>query len=381
MVKKVQDETKGKHICGIYVIECLINGKIYIGQSQNIYYRWKKHKEVLRRNKHFNRELQEDWNRFTEDDFKFSLLEECSVEELDDREIYWIAELHATIDGYNIAKGGKEHGNANCVLTNEQVLEIIKRFQAGECNVFISRDLNISANAISGIRNRKVWCHLTNGIEWDFPNATNTQYRPKRKIDLYLKDGSFVKTFDSINDASKETGITISSIYLACTGVNHTSRKKYVWRFHNEPFDKYPIKRPDYVSVDQYDKDWNYIATYETMKDAANSTGVKYASIAGVIHGQWYTSGGYHWLRHGEKPSVNVIKKRKRWVSVNQYDSNWNYIATFETIKQASDATGINASGISGVIKGRYKTAGGFYWLRYEENNIINQIKDNENNL
>ena len=195
MVKKVQDETKGKHICGIYVIKCLINGKIYIGQSQNIYYRWRKHKEALRRNKHFNWELQEDWNRFTEDDFKFSLLEECSVEELDDKEIYWIAELHATIDGYNIAKGGKEKGNANRKITEEQALEIIKRLQLGEYTVDISKELNVSVGVIQGIKHRKSWCYLSDEIEWDFPNATHQKYINGKPVDLYLKDGTFIKSY------------------------------------------------------------------------------------------------------------------------------------------------------------------------------------------
>ena len=31
-------------ICGIYKITNLVNGKVYIGQSQDIYSRWKEHK-------------------------------------------------------------------------------------------------------------------------------------------------------------------------------------------------------------------------------------------------------------------------------------------------------------------------------------------------
>lgn len=43
---------------GIYAIHNKINGKFYIGQSVNIQYRWKQHKNALKSNKHENKHLQ-----------------------------------------------------------------------------------------------------------------------------------------------------------------------------------------------------------------------------------------------------------------------------------------------------------------------------------
>ena len=75
---------------GIYAIKNKVSGKIYIGQSTNIENRWYKHKTSLRHNYHGNYHLQCSWNKYGEDSFEFSVLEECEKDKLDEREIYWI---------------------------------------------------------------------------------------------------------------------------------------------------------------------------------------------------------------------------------------------------------------------------------------------------
>lgn len=50
---------------------------IYIGSSVNIYKRWSNHCWQLRNNKHSNRYLQNAWNKYGEQNFKFEILELC----------------------------------------------------------------------------------------------------------------------------------------------------------------------------------------------------------------------------------------------------------------------------------------------------------------
>ena len=45
---------------GIYKITNLKNGKVYIGQSQNIYFRRKQHFTALRAHRHENTQMQTD---------------------------------------------------------------------------------------------------------------------------------------------------------------------------------------------------------------------------------------------------------------------------------------------------------------------------------
>ena len=67
-----------------YQIINLINNKVYIGITEKTCEeRWKKHIYLLKNNKHPNWLLQEDWNNFGQENFKFIEYEsfEGSLEE------------------------------------------------------------------------------------------------------------------------------------------------------------------------------------------------------------------------------------------------------------------------------------------------------------
>lgn len=93
---------------GIYMIKNMINNKVYIGQAVNIERRWHDHISELNENKHINTHLQRAWNKYGSNNFIFSIVEKCSEEELNDREIYYIAKYkaHNRKYGYNKTYGG-----------------------------------------------------------------------------------------------------------------------------------------------------------------------------------------------------------------------------------------------------------------------------------
>lgn len=73
-------------ISGIYKITNSINNKYYIGSSYDIYYRWRKHRELLKRNDHHSPKLQRSWNRDGEAVFDFTIIELCDRKELIEKE-------------------------------------------------------------------------------------------------------------------------------------------------------------------------------------------------------------------------------------------------------------------------------------------------------
>lgn len=85
---------------GIYKITNLKNGKVYIGQSQNIYIRWKQHKSALKQGIHSNREMQKDWNKDSRS-FRWDVVEYCDLNQLNKREKYWIDYYNSIETGYN----------------------------------------------------------------------------------------------------------------------------------------------------------------------------------------------------------------------------------------------------------------------------------------
>ena len=91
--------------CGIYKIENLIDKKIYIGSSVNLGNREYKHFWMLNKNKHDNQHLQNSFNKFGENSFKFEILEECDEQSLIERENHYINQNKSNNQefGYNMA--------------------------------------------------------------------------------------------------------------------------------------------------------------------------------------------------------------------------------------------------------------------------------------
>lgn len=95
-------------ISGIYKIVNTKDGKVYIGQAENIKKRFQSHKYQLRTNTHYNAHLQRAYNKHGKECFLFEIIEECAIEKLNMLESYYISILDTTNDakGYNLTTGG-----------------------------------------------------------------------------------------------------------------------------------------------------------------------------------------------------------------------------------------------------------------------------------
>lgn len=308
MVSKMAKEI----ICGIYCIENIVNHKKYIGQSINIYKRWREHRYRLNKGIHINKHLQLAWNKYGSNSFTFSIVEICLSNELDNKEIYWISEYN-TLDnlyGYNSVDGGNNsskfrsysdeeiHEFTSKKLSPSDVLGIIERFQSGDYDANIAKDYNVDITEIGLIRSHRIWKYLTDGLEFEKSNGRNI-----KQIDRYDLNGNYLDSFSCCGEVQCLLGYKDKTIYKVCRGLIPTAYG-YVWRFSGEQFNKYPLP-PKIIAVDQYDKCWNYICSYDSMKDASEITNIFRNHIGDVINGKRKTAGGFHWLRHGEKPPID----------------------------------------------------------------------------
>ena len=79
--------------CGIYCITNIVNNKIYIGSSKNIYHRLKRHYSELKRGTHVNKYLQNSYLKYGSSNFNVSIIEETLYENLQQAEQNYINTL------------------------------------------------------------------------------------------------------------------------------------------------------------------------------------------------------------------------------------------------------------------------------------------------
>lgn len=114
---------------GIYKITNKINGKFYIGQSNDIERRWKEHCSP---NRYKTSNIPLEWaiHKYGKDNFSLEVLQECCLEELNTLETYWINKTQAIEKGYNCNLGGncglRGAHNPNAKLSESDVYFIRK---------------------------------------------------------------------------------------------------------------------------------------------------------------------------------------------------------------------------------------------------------------
>lgn len=247
----------------IYITTNHINGRQYIGQKKyDKNGKWKKYLGS-------GIALKNAIVKYGIENFSKEIIEECDSKELlDEREKYWINFYNAVNNDkfYNIAFGGDggnvvagytekeyiafqnkrmEAVNLNrrqgeeCVaskLTENQVIEIIKRLKNNDFHSDIAKDYNVSPATIDDIRCHKTWKHLTEDIEFD--DISKRKRKIGKSVDIYDLSSSFIGTYKNARDVEEKIGIPYRNVSQVCMGQKRQSHG-YICRFHNESFDKY----------------------------------------------------------------------------------------------------------------------------------------------
>ncbi len=108
----------------IYGAECLVNHKIYIGQTVRIL-----EKRIIEHKSNKVSLISRAIHKYGEENFVWVTLEECdSREQLNEREIFWIKTLDTKFpNGYNLTDGGKGNSGYICSAETRAKLSLAKR--------------------------------------------------------------------------------------------------------------------------------------------------------------------------------------------------------------------------------------------------------------
>ena len=112
------------------------------------------------------------------------------------------------------------------------------------------------------------------------------------------------------------------------------------------------------------------LETYESIAQASKLNGVNDGDIGRVCNRKHITSKGFYWVYVSDyskdwKPKERNPKKIKR--KVLQFDSQGNFIKSYESMKQAGRENKIYASNIGRSCRGKNRKTGGYIWRFADE--------------
>lgn len=148
---------------GIYKIQNKSNGKIYIGQSNNIERRFREHQT-----KGATSRIPVDMAiaKYGIDNFTYEVVEETSIENLNNAEQFWIKYYNSKEKGYNCSDGGEQQScgenNGRAKITEEDVIEIRKAYNNHEKQkkVYEKYKNIISFGYFQNLWQGRSWAHI-----------------------------------------------------------------------------------------------------------------------------------------------------------------------------------------------------------------------------
>ena len=274
----------------IYLIENTINGHKYVGQTR-VKLKYRLHLHYLESKRFKQRPLYRAINKYGIGKFKVSILERCDIEELDDKERYWISKLNTFKDSqhYNCTDGGE--GNAISEDTKERISKGMKD---------VPRDEKWRESMKKSQKKK-----LSKGEKWGFMNGNyDTTSHMKRRVNAtpvlnpsgnckIFAISDEVLTFDSSSEAAKFFNGKTSAISAAIK--NGWTAYGYKW----EKIDLDPIKIKIYgIHKDTGER----TEMFPSIKAAAKNWGMNDNHFRRCLKDKTKTAAKHYWYYDNEEP-------------------------------------------------------------------------------
>jgi len=288
----------------IYKIGNHITGKCYIGFSSEYSRRKSKHLTDLKLNRHHSTKLQNSWNKYGKDAFKFEILEEGieSIEIAQLKEIETVSKYDSYENGYNMTPGGEgihghfgeKHWNRVEIYVYSTQGEYIKSFPT----------LLEAFRELSGDKDSPIYPQISRTRGWNlFESKCIISRNPLTKGEMckthrYDLNGKYIDSFYSDIYAERIFGGCEQNIARAIRSKG--TYKGYQWRreFYDsidskEVASKDTTRKVQGKPINMIDKETGEILkTYDVLADAIREFGY---SISSCVRGITKTAYGYKW--------------------------------------------------------------------------------------
>lgn len=284
----------------IYKATNKVNGKLYIGQTVNYHARVQQHLRCSpKEDCLFHRAIEE----FGKDNFEWEVIDKCnSSQKALQLERFYISLYNTYRDGYNENKGGVGGHNARAVVRLDKDGTFIERYDSAmEADKYGFGNTDV----LLCCKNKMLTCK---GYQFMFEdeykaNGAKTYIKPKpinqRKVIQCDLKGNFIKEFDSIAQASTETGTNRTTL-IAALKHRYKNANGYIFVYEED----FPIKDLSMYTklkkgrkIAQIDIKTNKVVKeYDRISDAGKALGVNYKAIHKVVDKPDRTAYGYKWI-------------------------------------------------------------------------------------
>ena len=214
------------------------SGKSYIGQTTNLYKR--KSNFLSFGTKYAGSKIDNARRKYSDIQYwTYTILEYCDIDDLDEREEYYISLYDTMRKGYNCESGGHE----NKIMSDEAKQKMSKTKKAmycGENHPMWGRHLTEEQKRKMSKARKGKCCGEKNPM-WGKHRDDETRIKiskahDKRKISVsqYTIEGVFIASYESIHEAQRLTNIDRATISRCCKGIQKTAGG-FKWAYKNPP--------------------------------------------------------------------------------------------------------------------------------------------------
>ncbi len=183
---------------GIYRFTNKINQKNYIGQSFNIEKRYEEHKYNYR---HLDNKFYRALRKYGFDSFDFEILELCEMQDLNEKEMFYINYYDSYSNGYNSTLGG--YSGSLKVLREEDLKSLIQDLKETQLDYqTLKEKYKISVQAISMINQGK--SNIRQNEKYPLREDVNKTVTPRDPKTMIGKLNTNAKAVKATNIKTKE---------------------------------------------------------------------------------------------------------------------------------------------------------------------------------